>query len=76
MMALSKNWNSRKAVISKSHLPLLQQIAESTGLESLSDAVNFLISDYRKQQQTTQLITPNSRSNNDDFEVEIGDDLL
>ena len=75
MMALSKNWNSRKAVISKSHLPLLQQIAESTGLESLSDAVNFLISDYRKQQQTTRETAENTKPT-DNFEIEIGDDLL
>ncbi|MDJ0554344.1 MAG: hypothetical protein QNJ68_07895 [Microcoleaceae cyanobacterium MO_207.B10] len=72
MMALSKNWNSRKAVISKSHLPVLQQIAESTGLESLSEAVNFLIADYRKQQKSP---VPDTEKN-DDFGIEIGEDLL
>ena len=74
-MALSKNWNSRKAVILKSHLPLLQQLAESTGLESLSDAVNFLIADYRKQQQTPQKTVENTKQS-DDFEIELGGDLL
>ncbi|NES64440.1 MAG: hypothetical protein F6K24_03800 [Okeania sp. SIO2D1] len=77
MMALSKNWNSRKVVINKSHLPLLQQIAETTGLESLMDAVNFLISDYRKHiksQPQTPLLTNNNSANQPiDFDEDLQD---
>ena len=51
MMTFSKNWNSRKVVIASYHIPLLQKLAQETGIDSLSDAVNFLIAEYRKQQQ-------------------------
>lgn len=50
-MTFSKNWNSRKVVIASYHIPLLQKLAQETGIDSLSDAVNFLIAEYRKQQQ-------------------------
>lgn len=50
MMTLSKNWTSRKAVISAYHISYLQELAEQTGIDSLSDAVNHLIAEYRKSQ--------------------------
>ena len=42
-MTFSKNWTSRKAVIAACHVPFLQELAEQTGIDSLSDAINFLI---------------------------------
>lgn len=75
MMALSKNWNSRKAVIASYHIPILQDLAGQTGIDSLSDAVNYLICEYQKQQQTLHKTTKNI-SQSDNFEIELGDDLL
>lgn len=75
-MNYSKNWGSRKAVISPSHVPYLRDLAEQTGINSLSEIVNYLIADYRKQQNTnTETNTSNlpttevdtSSVDNDDF---------
>ncbi|NES64211.1 MAG: hypothetical protein F6K24_02550 [Okeania sp. SIO2D1] len=75
-MTFSKNWNSRKAVIAPYHIPILQDLARQTGIDSLSDAVNFLIAEYRKQQSnnTTSSDTPNTSITNDDFGL--SDDLI
>ena len=70
-MAFSKNWDSRKAVIAAYHIPLLQKLAEQTGIDSLSDAVNFLIAEYRKQQQCQMI---NISQSNNSFATESTDD--
>ena len=61
-MTFSKNWNSRKVVIASYHIPLLQKLAQETGIDSLSDAVNFLIAEYRKQQQNQPEDIPQSNN--------------
>jgi len=80
-MTFSKNWNSRKAVIAPYHIPLLQELAEQTGIDSLSDAVNYLISEYRKQQATGTITTVSSNQsqvveNTVDDDFGLSDDLI
>ncbi len=78
-MTFSKNWNSRKAVIASYHIPLLQELAEQTGIDSLSDAVNFLISEYRKQQSNTTTDTQTQAvvsTVDDDDDFGLSDDLI
>lgn len=78
-MTFSKNWTSRKAVIAACHVPFLQELAEQTGIDSLSDAINFLIAEYRKQQS----IATNSKTEtalhlslNQDEDFGLSDDLM
>lgn len=74
-MTFSKNWTSRKAVIASYHIPVLQDLAEQTGIDSLSDAVNFLIAEYRKQQSNNTVSdTSNAATITDDFGL--SDDLI
>ena len=72
-MTSSKNWESRKAVIAPYHIPLLQRLSEQTGIDSLSDAVNFLISEYRKQQYNQS--EPKSEFNSTSTTIDDSDDF-
>lgn len=79
-MKLSKNWNSRKVVISSSHIDFLKELAKQTGFNSLTDVVNHALGDYRLLKSTntnTKTDTDTTASNvsdtadtssdNDDF---------
>ena len=60
-------------------IPLLQELAEQTGIDSLSDAVNFLISEYRKQQSNTTTDTQTQAvvsTVDDDDDFGLSDDLI
>ena len=73
---MSKNWDSRKAVIAPYHVEYLKGLAEETGIDSLSDAVNHLIADYRKLQNTntnTNINTSNLSNTADTSSVEDDD---
>ena len=76
-MNYSKNWSSRKAVISPSHVPYLKDLAEQTGINSLSEIVNYLIADYRKQQNTNAETNTNTSnlSDTDDTSSDDNDDF-
>ena len=67
----SKSWETRKVVISPSHVPYLKEIGDETGLETLTDVTNYLISDYRRNSGTSSNTNQNNVSQElDDFNLD------
>ena len=76
-----KNWKSRKVVISHSHIKFLQELAEQTGFNSLSEVVNHALGDYRllkntnTNTQTNTNTNPSNLSNTADISTDDNDDF-
>ena len=67
----SKSWETRKVVISPSHVPYLKSIGDETGLETLTDVTNYLIADYRRNSGTSSNTNQNNTSQElDDFNLD------
>ena len=50
------NWESRKASIKRHQLPFLQNIADKMGYYSISDAVDYALSELKRLQLELSLI--------------------